>query len=143
MSIQRHCFILLSAILLIPGMTLATGSSYNYISPADLESRIKTNQPTNLIDIQVEDEFSQHHIKGAIPTYAYPVKNDADRSKLDTVIEQVNANSDPVVIVCPRGGGGAKRTYDYLLEQSIPAERLLILEKGQSGWVNRSLLESK
>ena len=141
MSFQRYFFILLSTILLIPGITFA--SEYNYISAAELESRLTTSQPTNIVDIQVEEEFVQHHIKGASPTYAYPVKSDTDRAKLDATIEQLNTNSEPVVIVCPRGGGGAKRTYDYLLQQSISSERLLILEEGQGGWPYPQLTESK
>ena len=131
---QRFDFILLLAILLIPGISLASNSQYNYISAADLETRLTTKLPTNIVDIQVEEEFSQHHIKGATPTYAYPVKSDTDRTKLDTVVEQLKTNTDPVVIVCPRGAGGAKRTYAHLLQQGIPAERLLILDKGQEGW---------
>ena len=141
MSFQRQCFILLSILLLVPGISFAK-NQYNYISATQLESRLTANQPTNLIDIQVKEEFSEHYIKGAIPTYAYPVKSDTDRAKLDTTIGQISSNSDPVVIVCPRGGGGAKRTYDYLLQQSVSEERLLILEKGQSGWAYSSLTEN-
>ena len=47
------------------------------------------------------------------------------------------------MIVCPRGAGGAKRTYDHLLQQGIAAERLLILEKGQEGWACAPLTESR
>ena len=143
MSLQRFCVILLVVFLLVPGFSSASDSKYNYISATDLEARLTANLATNLVDIQVEEEFSQHHIKGAIPTHAYPVKSAADRTKLDATIEQLMANSDPVVIVCPRGGGGAKRTYDYLLQQGIAAERLLILEKGQEGWACVPLTEGK
>ncbi|MFC1780017.1 rhodanese-like domain-containing protein [Thermodesulfobacteriota bacterium] len=140
---QRFGFILLLAIVLIPGISLASNGKYNYINAADLETRLTAELPTNIVDIQVEEEFSQHHIKGATPTYAYPVKSDADRSKLNTIVEQLKANTDPVVIVCPRGAGGAKRTYDHLFQQGIPAERLLILEKGQEGWACAPLTENK
>jgi thiosulfate/3-mercaptopyruvate sulfurtransferase len=129
--------------LLIPGISLANDGKYNYISATDLETRLTANLPTNIIDIQVEEEFTQHHIKGAVPTYAYPVKSDADRTRLEATVEEPKANSDPVVIVCPRGGGGAKRSYDYLLKQGISAERLLILEKGQEGWACVPLTESR
>lgn len=143
MFLHRCGSILLLAILLIPGVVSGEEGRYNYISAADLEARLTAELPTNLVDIQVEEEFSRHHIKGATPTYAYPVKNDEDRAKLDVAIERVKANSDPVVIVCPRGAGGAKRTYDYLLLQGIAAERLLILEKGQEGWACAPLTESR
>ncbi len=142
MSLHRHCFILLLAILLIPGITLASDNQYNYISATDLETRLTAKLPTNIVDIQVEEEFSQHHIKGATPTHAYPVKSATDLAKFDATIKQLKANTDPVVIVCPRGAGGAKRTYVYLIQQGVSAERLLILEKGQSGWTCAPLTES-
>lgn len=144
MSFTRYGFFLLLATLaLIPGLALAGDGPYNYISAAELEARLTANQPVNIVDIQVEEEFAQHHIKGATPTYAYPVKSDTDRAKLDAAVEQLKGNADPVVVVCPRGAGGAKRTYDYLQQQGIAAERLLILEKGQEGWACAPLTESR
>lgn len=144
MSFTRYgFFLLLAALALIPGLALAGDGPYNYISAAELEARLTANQPVNIVDIQVEEEFAQHHIKGATPTYAYPVKSDTDRAKLDAVVEQLKGNADPVVVVCPRGAGGAKRTYDYLQQQGIAAERLLILEKGQEGWACAPLTESR
>jgi len=143
MSLPRTCSLLLLVILLIPVFSWAGDGKYNYISAADLEARLTASQPTNIVDIQVEEEFAQHHITGAIPTYAYPVKSDADRAKLDATVEQLKTNDDPVVVVCPRGAGGATRTYDYLLQQGISSERLVILEKGQEGWACAPLTESK
>ena len=64
-----------------------------------------------------------------------------DQGKLDAAYEQVASGSDPVVIVCPRGGGGAKRTYEYFAEKGIPADRLFILKGGQAGWPFEELLE--
>ena len=143
MSCSRYCSFLLLAILLVFSVAWAGEGKYNYISAKDLEARLNASQPTNIVDIQVEEEFSQHHIKGAIPTYAYPVKSDDDRAKIDTTVEQLRTNADPVVIVCPRGAGGATRTYDYLLQHGISAERLLILEKGQEGWTCAPLTEKQ
>ena len=54
-----------------------------YISAADLELRLNANQPTSIIDIQIEEEFFHHHIQGAIPTYAYPVKSAEDQIGID------------------------------------------------------------
>lgn len=142
-SLFRLGALLPVAVLLLSGICWAGDSQYNYISAADLEARLTAGQPTNIIDIQVEDEFAQHHIKGAVPTYAYPVKSDADRAKLDAAVGQIKGNNDPVVVICPRGAGGATRTYDYLLQQGISAERLLILEKGQGGWSCAPLTEGR
>lgn len=143
MSLSRYSLVLLLTFLIFPSISLASNGKYNYINATALEARLTANIPTNIVDIQIEEEFSQHHIKGATPTYAYPVKSDTDRAKLETIIEGIKGNNDPVVIVCPRGAGGAKRTYDYLLEEGISPERLLILEKGQEGWTCAPLTESK
>lgn len=134
-------FFFLLVLLLLASHSWAGDGNYNYISAANLEARLNTNQPTNIVDIQVEKEFAQHHIKGAMPTFAYPVKSDTDRAKLDASVERLKTNDDPVVVVCPRGAGGATRTYDYLLQQGISAERLVILEMGQAGWTYAPLTE--
>jgi rhodanese-related sulfurtransferase len=139
----RRVALLLAGLLLLGGAVLAAQAEYHYISASALEARLAAHQPTNIVDIQVEEQFTRHHIKGAIPTYAYPVKSEADKAKIDAIVEKLKANEDPVVIVCPRGSGGATRTYDNLLSRGIPAERLLILEKGQVGWTCAPLTEGR
>jgi len=141
MSMARNSVITLMVAALVSSISFAADNTYNYISAPELESRLKDQQTINIIDIQVENEFTQKHIKGAEPTYAYPVKKATDRVKLDAAVKRLKSNSDPVVIVCPRGAGGARRTFDYLLEQGITFERLLILEKGQQGWTCEELTE--
>ncbi|MDZ4183704.1 MAG: rhodanese-like domain-containing protein [Desulfuromonadales bacterium] len=141
MSVHRLCLLLLCCTLL--PMAALAADPYNYISAAALEARLIAKEPTHLVDIQVEEEFARHHITGATATFAYPVKSDADRAKLEAVLSKLKSDSAPVVVVCPRGAGGATRTYEYLLSQGIAAERLLILEKGQEGWACAALTEGK
>jgi rhodanese-related sulfurtransferase len=145
MSRCRLVSLLLSGSLILGSAAGAADSApkYNNLSPQALQERLTAGQPTNLVDIQVAEEFAKHHITGAVPTYAYPVKSADDTAKLDAVVARLKANSDPVVIVCPRGAGGATRTYDYLLAQGIAPERLLILEKGQEGWACAPLTEGQ
>ena len=114
--------------------TAAMAKDYQYISAAELQKRIETNKQGLLLDIQVEDEFSEHHIERAVATYSYPVKSDQDKQKLQAFVGQAKASQEPVTIICPRGGGGAKRAYDYLKEQGVSESRLLILEGGQAKW---------
>lgn len=136
--------LLLGSLLLGSAVGAAdTPPAYHYITAQVLQERLTAGQPTNLVDIQVEADFAKHHIKGAEPTYAYPVKSADDSAKLAATVEKLKSNSDPVVIICPRGAGGATRTYDYLLTQGITAERLLILEKGQEGWACAPLTEGR
>ncbi|HZV82966.1 MAG TPA: rhodanese-like domain-containing protein, partial [Geobacteraceae bacterium] len=87
-------------------------------------------------------DFGKQHFKGAIETNAYPVKSDESRQRLDKTIPLLTASANPVVIVCPRGGGGAKATYDYLKSRGIEEKRLLILEGGMQGWPHKNLVES-
>jgi len=38
------------------------------------------------------------------------------------------------VIVCPRGGGGADRAYDFYLEKGVKKDNLFTLKGGQYEW---------
>ncbi len=123
-------------------LLLASGAlAYNKIDPAEVKASIESGAAQLLVDIQVEDEFAAHHLPGAIATYAYPVKSESDEAKLAAVLDQLDGDA-PVVVVCPRGGGGAKRAYDYLEEAGIPEERLFILSDGQQGWPFPELVQS-
>lgn len=138
---MRNMTMRIMAVVLVLIAVPVWAGSYQYITPVDVKQKIAEKAPMHLVDIQVEDEFSSHHIIGALDTYAYPVKSDADRTKLNSIMAQVLPSADPVIIICPRGGGGAKRTYDYLLSRGVATERLFILEKGQGGWPYPELLE--
>ncbi len=128
---KKFIFLLVGLLVIT---TAAMASDYQYISAAELQKKIETNEQGLLLDIQVEDEFSEHHIENAVATYAYPVKSEQDKQKLQAVVKQAKASMEPVTIICPRGGGGAKRAYDYLKEQGVSEARLLILEGGQAKW---------
>lgn len=140
---HRFGFAILSCLYLLVLSTpsMAFLDNYKYITPDEVKSKLENKDPMYLVDIQVEDDFAKHHLPGAIATYAYPVKSDAEKAKVDTIIEKLQADDAPIVVVCPRGGGGAKRCYDHLKEKGIAEERLLILEKGQEGWPFEEMVE--
>ena len=73
-------------------------------------------------------------VKGAIETNAYPVETDEQRQSLAKVLPKIQASTEDVVIICPRGGGGAKRAYEYYKTQGVDDKRLLILENGMDKW---------
>ena len=129
---MKQIGLLFAATLTLAASALA--GDYQYISAADLKGNIAQEDSGLIVDIQVEDEFTAHHIEGAVATYAYPVKSGEDKAKLAAVVEQAKQSEEQVVIVCPRGGGGAKRTYDYLKDEGIAESRLYILEGGQAKW---------
>lgn len=107
---------------------------YNYINAESVAKIIRDNdQEYAIIDIQLEDKFDEHHLRGAIPTYAFPGDKPEMQAKLKAGLEQVKDNQK-IIIVCPRGGGGAKNTVNYYRGLGVDNDRLLILESGQDGW---------
>lgn len=113
---------------------------YQYITAAEVKEKLENSEPMLLFDIQVEEEWQEHRIVGSIPTHSYPVQSEEDKAKIDPVLPQLEGDA-PVVVVCPRGGGGAERAYDYLKEKGIAEERLFILEKGIAEWPFEELVE--
>ena len=80
------------------GESQATDSSaertFNYYTAEQTKDAIENAEDVILLDIQVEEEWEAHHIKGAIPTHAYPVKTDEEKAKLsDFVIVNDNTKS--------------------------------------------------
>ncbi len=135
---KKIFLVLVMVLLAVP----AYADGYNYVSADKVKTWIETGAPVNIVDIQVPEEFKAHHLPGAIATYSYPVKSDSEKAKLNDAVAISKKNQDPVVVVCPRGKGGAKRCYDYLKDQGIAEDRLLILEKGQLGWPHKEMVKT-
>lgn len=116
------------------GGKVKENAKYNYIS-ADETAKLMREDATKLVlvDIQEKPDFTEEHLKGALATYAYPVKTDAEKARLAELIPQIKPNQK-VVIVCPRGGGGADRAYDFYLEKGLKKEQLYTLKGGQYEW---------
>jgi len=125
--------------LLLTNASLALAA--NYIDPDQLKEMLQQNKDIVLIDIQPSKDFEQHYLKGSIETNAFPAKNPDEKQRLDSTLPTIQASSAPVVIICPRGGSGAKNSYDYFLTQGIPENRLLILKGGIAGWPHQDLLQ--
>ena len=106
---------------------------YNYMDAKQSAEAIRANKEVVFVDIQVEEDFEEEHLKGAIATYSYPVKTPQDNTKLLSSLVKIKTD-DKVVIVCPRGGGGAERAYDLLAKNGIAKSNLYILTDGQYGW---------
>jgi rhodanese-related sulfurtransferase len=120
------------------GVIGATGSSfagtYNYITAAELNSRLGAESPMIIIDVCPEKLFATAHIKGSIETNAYPVKTEEQKARLAEHLQTIKASADDIIIVCPRGGGGAKNTFDFYRANGVAPERMLILAKGIAQW---------
>lgn len=132
---MKKSIYILAGILILAGATLGFASEkYNYIKAEEVDKRLKEGPSMILVDICPVEQFTKGHIPGSIETHAYPAKTDEEKARLDKALPQITASSDDVVIVCPRGGGGAKNTVDYYKSKGVPEKRLLILEKGMDAW---------
>jgi rhodanese-related sulfurtransferase len=130
---------LLITILMLSNTSLAVAA--NYIGPDELKQMIQQKKDVVIVDIQPAGEFEQHYLKGAIETNAFPAKSPDEKQKLDKTLPVINASSAPVVIICPRGGSGAKNSYEYLQTRGVPEQRLLILKGGIAGWPYQELVQ--
>lgn len=130
----------ISAVVLTALLTLGCGgkvkenAKYNYIT-ADETAKLMREDASKLVlvDIQEKPDFEEEHLKGAISTYAYPVKTDAEKARLAELLPNIKPDQK-VVIICPRGGGGADRAYDFYLEKGLKKEQLFTLKGGQYEW---------
>ena len=130
-----------SAFLLLIAVAVSA-AGHNYVSQVQFKEWLETGRKMVVIDIQAPAEFSKRHFKGSLETNAYPVKTDDERKRLDAALEKINASKCDVVVVCPRGGGGAKNTYEYLKMKGVDEKRLFILEKGMEGWPHPEMCQS-
>ena len=120
------------SVLLVAAAAMAT--DYRYVKQDTFKGWLESGRPMVIVDIQPAEDFAEEHFKGAIETNAYPVKSDEEKKRLDVTREKIGASTEDVIIVCPRGGAGAKNTYDYLKSKGVEEKRLHILEKGSKGW---------
>lgn len=117
--------------------------SYNYLNADQFKEILNTKQPVIIVDIQDKKAFTAYHFPGSIETNAFPVKTNAQRNLLMPVVEIYQKTGHNIVIVCPRGGGGAKRTYSFLRSQGIAKEKLVILTGGIDKWPYRNMLNGR
>lgn len=116
--------------------------SYNYLEPAQFKTWLESGKQMVIVDIQDKPAFAAHHFRGSIETNAYPVDTEEQRKSLDPAVAAAKQSGHDVVIVCPRGGGGAKKTFSYMKSQGIPEGKLFILTGGEEKWPYREMLQS-
>lgn len=132
------------AVLIIGLLNMAALlESFNYVKADDFKQWLDSGKAMVLVDIQVKDEFSLHHFKDSIETNAFPVETEEQRKMLNPAVAGAKKAGTDVVVICPRGGGGAKRCYSYLKAQGISEEKLFILEGGIAKWPHKEMLVSR
>ena len=135
MKFTSFCATCLVALALIGcGGKVKENAKYNYITADETAKLIREDaSKIVLVDIQEKPDFEEEHLKGAISTYAYPVKTDDEKARLAALLPDIK-EGQKVIIVCPRGGGGADRAYDFYLSKGLKKEQLLTLKGGQYEW---------
>ena len=106
----------------------------NYVKPDIFKQWLAGNKQLVIVDIQTADDFGDHHFKGSIETNAFPGKSDEEKKRLDRTFAKIQSSKGEVVIICPKGKGGALNAYDYLKSKGVPENRLFVLEGGIDGW---------
>lgn len=142
MKVQRHIGLMtvMAAVLslFLAGNGECRKDGYNYISIPDFKARMDAGDHENgsmvITTSQTEKEYATGCIKAAHPTFARPLKTDADFAKLNPFLEKIKNSDADVVLICPRGKSGAERPYDYFKKHGIDDSRLFILEGGQEAF---------
>lgn len=116
--------------------------SFNYLDAETFSEWLTANKPVIIVDIQVAEEFAAHHFPNSIETNGFPVKTAEQQHQIDPAVAAYKDTGYDVVVVCPRGGGGAKRCYTYLKTQGVPEAKLTILTGGIAKWPYKNMLES-
>jgi rhodanese-related sulfurtransferase len=131
-------FTLLAVIFLITSTGECRKSGYNYISVSELKARMDAGDHTSgtlvLVTTQTEKEYAEGHIPAAYPTYARPLKSEADIAKLNPFLEKIKSTKEDVILICPRGHSGAEIPFDYFKKNGIATDRMLILDGGAEAY---------
>lgn len=131
--------LLLSLAMLVLAVTAQAGD-YRYVAPEQMKTWLESNKELLIVDIQPAKDFARQHFATALETNAFPVEKPEEQKLLDPAVTAAQGNNKEVVVVCPRGKGGAKRTYDYLKAKGIAEKRLFILTDGMDKWPYKELV---
>lgn len=112
---------------------------WQVISADDMKAAIDQGDSYQIIDIQPESDFAKGHLPGSVSVPAYPVDTTELEKVVSDAVTDFSAGDDPIYVMCPGGGAGAKRTISIMQEKGIAPERLFIIEKGAKGWPHKDL----
>lgn len=109
---------------------------WQMIKPADMKKVLETDDSTDyqIIDIQPEAEFDKGHMPNSISVPAYPVDTEKLEKLVVDNVDQFKEGDKPIYVVCPGGGGGAKRTISLMIDEGVDESRLFIVENGAKKW---------
>jgi len=135
---NKYLILCLTLALSLTLTSAVIAKDYNQISPQELKARMEAGDIVNgklmVFSTQNPKEFSSGYLPQAIQTFARPLETEEDYRKLDIVLARALKTTEDIVVICPRGGSGATRPYDYLEKNGVDSKRLFVLTKGQGGY---------
>jgi len=135
---NKYLILCLTFALSLTLTSLVMAKDYNYISPQEFKARLDTGDVEQgkmmVFSTQNHKEFASGYLPAAVQTFARPLESEADYRKLDIVLARALKTTEDIVVICPRGGSGATRPYDYLEKNGIDSTRLFVLTKGQEAY---------
>ena len=145
MRLQRKISLVTVVSITLLLLLASSGMCRNYITVEEVKARIDAGDVEKgllvITTAQTEKEYKTGYIKEAIPTFARPLKSDADFAKLIPVLNKVKDSDADIVFICPRGKSGATRPYDYFKKNGVSEDRMMVMEGGQ-GAFNKAFPES-
>lgn len=135
---NKYVILCLTFALSLTLTSIGIAKDYNYISPQEFKARLDAGEVEQgklmVFSTQDHKEFASGYLPVAVQTFARPLESEDDYRKLDIVLARAKATTEDIVVICPRGGSGATRPYDYLQKNGIDASRMFILTKGQEAY---------
>ena len=106
------------------------------ITPEKMKDVLETDDAADyqIIDIQPEADYEKGHLPNSISVPAYPVDTEELEKLVVDNADQFKDGDNPIYVVCPGGGSGAKRTISLLIDEGIDESRLYIVENGAKKW---------
>ncbi len=135
---NKYLILCLTFALSLTLTSIVIAKDYNYISPQEFKARLDAGEVEQgklmVFSTQNHKEFASGYLPVAVQTFARPLESEEDYRKLEIVLARAKATTEDIVVICPRGGSGATRPYDYLQKNGIDAGRMFILTKGQEAY---------
>lgn len=109
---------------------------WQMISPEKMKGVLEKDDAKDyqIIDIQPKADFEKGHMPNSISVPAYPVDTEELEKLVVDNVDQFKDGDKPIYVVCPGGGGGAKRTISLMIDEGIDESRLFIVENGAKKW---------
>lgn len=107
---------------------------WQIITAEDTKKAIEAKKPHQIIDIQPKKDFAKGHLPDSISVSAYPVDSPELEKMVSESVPTFSEGNDPIYVLCPGGGSGAKRTISIMQEKGIDPKRLFIIENGAKKW---------